>query len=405
MPKKRKCIKAIICIIVFALFGMTVFLIGLYRGRYQSTRNRLEFGIARDLRQYEAIRERNIKKARAQMAISILSSYKEYMSLNKNPYYIIRTYAYVGDNAREGISTQIEKLREEMMEDIERGTTGVTTDRGEWMVAFSSETENKEKPPLSEIVDEQPEVSPQFGEEWIVPGLKMHFVFVEPGEFKMGSEGEMAFKNENPVNDIKLPAPFWIGKYEVTQKQFERVMGYNESSFEGEDRPVEVVTWDEAVEFCKRLTKIEKQLDRLPEDYEYRLPSEAEWEYAAQGGHKRQDYIYSGRNDPGEVAWYKANSDDRTHKVGRKKPNELGIHDMSGNVMEWCVDWYERDYYEEIRNRNPVNLDKAAKKVAKGGAWRQSSRSCRISTRTAVAPGKAGVSLGFRVVLAPAMKK
>ena len=164
-----------------------------------------------------------------------------------------------------------------------------------------------------------------------LPQIEM--VFVKGGTFMMGAtpeQGSDAGDGEKPVHSVTV-SDFYIGKYEVTQAQWKAVMGKNPSHYKGENRPVERVSWYDIQKFIEKLNaKTGKR---------YRLPTEAEWEYAARGGNQSKGYKYSGSNDIGSVAWYTNNSGDRTHPVGQKQPNELGLYDMTGNVWEWCSDW------------------------------------------------------------------
>ena len=166
-------------------------------------------------------------------------------------------------------------------------------------------------------------------------------VLVKGGTFQMGSNER---DDEKPIHAVTV-GDFYIGKYEVTQKEWEAVMGSNPSRFKGANRPVELVSWNSIQEFLQKLnSKAGKH---------YRLPTEAEWEYAAKGGNQGQNYECSGSNSIDEVAWYNGNSSRQTHEVGQKQPNELGIYDMSGNVWEWCSDWYDANYYSSSPSKNP----------------------------------------------------
>ena len=168
--------------------------------------------------------------------------------------------------------------------------------------------------------------------------VKLKMVKVEKGSFQMGSNDGNSY--EKPVHKVTLTKDFWIGETEVTQSQYKTVMGKNPSSFKkGGNYPVECVSWYDAMAFCRKLTELERSAGRLPKGYEYTLPTEAQWEYAARGG-KSKGYEYSGSDDLGEVGWSWDNSNGATHSVRQKKPNELGLYDMSGNVYEWCRDWY-----------------------------------------------------------------
>lgn len=235
--------------------------------------------------------------------------------------------------------------------------------------------------------------------------LDMEFVYVKPGTFEMGSDSDKASPDEQPVHEVKISGEFWIGKFPVTQKEYEELMGMNPSSSDGVDHPVEQVSWHDAVDFCEKLTAREREAGRLPEGYVYRLPTEAEWEYAARGGQQSKDYIYAGSDNVDVVAWHRGNREGRrTHQVGRKKPNELGICDMSGNVYEWCYDWYDFDYYEDRPREDPVNTSRSSSRVLRGGCWYSLATCSRLAYRLGRRPDHMDFNLGFRVVLAPAVQ-
>ncbi len=216
-----------------------------------------------------------------------------------------------------------------------------------------------------------------------LPGM----VFVPGGSFQMGSDdGE---DDEKPVHTVQLD-DFYIGKYEVTQKQWREVMGENPSSFQGcDDCPVEQVSWNDVQEFIQKLNAQTGQ--------NYRLPTEAEWEYAARGGQKSQGYQYAGSNNIDEVAWYDGNSGRKTHPVGQKRPNELGLYDMSGNVREWCSDWYGSDYYASSPEFNPRGPASGSSRVVRGGSWRYLSEVCRVAYRNNFLPEDGFNLLGLRL--------
>jgi formylglycine-generating enzyme required for sulfatase activity len=222
-------------------------------------------------------------------------------------------------------------------------------------------------------------------------GLEPEMVFIQGGSFQMGSnDGE---DYEKPVHTITLNN-FYIGKYEVTQKQWREVMGSDppELAFKGCDQcPVEGVSWNDIQDFLKKLN--------IKTGKNYRLPTEAEWEYAARGGSRSRGYTYSGSNTVGDVAWYNKNSG--THPVGQKQPNELGLYDMSGNVWEWCSDWYGWDFYKTSPAIEPKGPSTGSARVDRGGGWGSSAQSCRPSLRDCIAPAGYGNSLGFRLVLVP----
>lgn len=171
-------------------------------------------------------------------------------------------------------------------------------------------------------------------------------------------------------------------------------MGTNPSHFKGDNKPVEMVSWNDAVRFCKKLTEYEHKTGRLPADCEYRLPTEAEWEFAARGGIKSKDYEFSGSKDVNEVACCYHKFVNGTEAVGSKKANELGIHDMSGNVYEWCSDWYSK------YSSSPAGITKRIAKVVRGGGWCVPAKYCRPAYRYKQAPDSTWKRVGFRVVKA-----
>ena len=225
-----------------------------------------------------------------------------------------------------------------------------------------------------------------------VGNVEFEMVYVEGGTFTMGGtseQGSDAESDERPVHSVTLSS-FHIGKYEVTQGLWREVMGSNPSyNPSGDDYPVENVSWEDCQEFIGKLN--------ARTGLTFRLPTEAEWEYAARGGRKSRGYKYSGSNSIGDVAWYSGNSGNHTHPVGRKSPNELGLYDMSGNVWEWCQDWYG-DYTAEAQ-RNPTGPSSGGFRVLRGGGYWDGARGCRVSYRALSAPGNRGVSLGLRLVL------
>ncbi len=211
-------------------------------------------------------------------------------------------------------------------------------------------------------------------------------VFVQGGRFRMGSKD---IWNAKPVHEVELD-DFYIGKYPVTQAQWKAVMGENPSSFKGDDRPVEEVSWEDAQGFIRKLNSLTGK--------SFRLPTEAEWEYAARGGQKGRGYTYSGSDNLHDVGWFEDNSGDETHPVGRKKANELGIYDMSGNVYEWCSDWYDDDYYEKSPRRNPQGPATGSLRLYRGGGWFSSPGICRCAHRLYYFPGSRRNIIGFRLV-------
>ena len=235
----------------------------------------------------------------------------------------------------------------------------------------------------------------------IIPDLGIECVYVKAGTFRMGS-AESGPNDEKPVHDVKISRGYWMGTCEITQAQWRALMGTDPSKYKGDKLPVEMVSWHEVVEFCRKLTQRERKASRLPDGYVYRLPTEAEWEYAARGGTKSRNYKYPGSNDPEEVSWHHPGSADQTHPVGIKRPNELGLYDMAGNVWEWCLDFYASDFYSRSPQADPINSDSGDKiyRVCRGGSWGLYPTHCRSANRGGGTPAGKFYSYGFRVVLA-----
>ena len=218
-----------------------------------------------------------------------------------------------------------------------------------------------------------------------------NMVYVSGGTFTMGGtseQGSVAYVDEKPTHNVTLSS-YYICKYEVTQALWRAVMGSNPSNFKGDNLPVECVSWNDCQTFINRLNNYTGR--------NFRLPTEAEWEFAARGGNYSRHYKYSGSNYIGDVAWYDGNSSNRTHPVGTKQPNELGLYDMSGNVYEWCSDWYGS--YNSYSQSNPTGPNSGSDRVDRGGSWGGSARYCRSSYRGNLTPGYRFSNLGLRLVL------
>ena len=263
---------------------------------------------------------------------------------------------------------------------------------------------------------------------FVVGDCRFDMVYVQGGSFMMGCEWEnwhIGKNDEVPVHGVTL-SNYYLGRYEVTQQLWTAVMGYNPSNFKGDDLPVEQVSYVEVQEFIRRLDSIT--------GYRFRLPTEAEWEYAARGGRKSRGYFYAGSNDAMKVGWAQVNSGDSTHVVGELVPNELGLYDMTGNVWEWCSDWYQDDYYLWLmaknkgvpdyvttrkalekwvdnntmwyweegslnETRNPQGADSGEFRVGRGGSWADVDDDVRNSYRNFWVPENRLSNLGFRLAL------
>lgn len=235
-------------------------------------------------------------------------------------------------------------------------------------------------------------------------GFSIQMVYVAGGTFEMGATAEQgvdSYADETPVHTVTL-GDYYIGRYEVTQAQWVAVMGRDvirqrdniDTSLTlhgvGAEYPAYYISWQEAMAFCEKLSELTGK--------HYRLPTEAEWEYAARGGRHKDGTKYSGSNEISEVAWVARNSEGMTHPVGQKKPNGLGLYDMSGNVWEWCQDRYGADYYSKSPEQNPEGPNSGSFRVKRGGSWRYLANSSRVSRRYGNFPDTKRDVVGLRVV-------
>lgn len=237
---------------------------------------------------------------------------------------------------------------------------------------------------------------------------QIEMTLVQGGSFKMGDSFEGIFEDELPVHEVTL-SDFFVSTYEITQNEWETLMGENPSQFKGGENPVESISWFDAVEFCNKLSEKHKLTpcytmgrNKLvkwnKEANGYRLLTEAEWEYIAKGGNQNKGYVYAGSNSPDEVAWYKGNSLSKTHPVGMKMPNEIGLFDVSGNIWEWCWDWYTNSSYSDDANKvNPSGVPYATERCRRGGGWAVIAKSCRNSNRLGSPPHMSFNDVGVRI--------
>ncbi len=226
------------------------------------------------------------------------------------------------------------------------------------------------------------------------------FIYIEGGTFSMGSDNGSYY--EKPVHSVTLSS-FYMCDHEVTQAEYKAIMGYNPSYFAGDNRPVENVSWFDAVEYCNNLSLLhgltpcyKYNEDDITCDWNangYRLPTEAEWEYAARGGKISHEYTYSGSNILGRVAWNGSNSNKQTHEIKLKLPNELGLYDMSGNVSEWCWDCY--GHYTEKNEKNPRGIFWESHRIIRGCSWLDDKS---VVKRDYFIPDRVDMYIGFRVV-------
>ena len=241
------------------------------------------------------------------------------------------------------------------------------------------ERQNEQNPPITTHIT---------SDHLVIDEISHYLVYVEGGAFMMGCNDKSASKAEKPAHQVTVSS-FMIGKYPVTQREWQAVMGSNPSYFIGDDLPVEHVSWNDVQEFLKKLNKLTGK--------EYRLPTEAEWEYAARGGNSSRGYKYAGSNNIDDIAWYTQNSGVKTHQVGLKRANELRLYDMSGNVWEWCSDWYGN--YSAGALTNPRGPSIGTSHVLRGGNWYARAVDCRSTYRRNTTTDSASQGIGFRLAV------
>jgi len=280
---------------------------------------------------------------------------------------------------------------------------------------------------LGQIVEERGEVDKEEFQRRLIEtkerlqtvlSLTSVLVKVKGGSFQMGDEVGDLREECRPVHRVKLTYDYWIGKYAVTFHEYDTFCAAtsrrvpDDLGWGRKTRPVIIVSWNDAIGYCNWLSEKEgiakaydsngNLLDRngnrttdIMKVEGYRLPTEAEWEYAARGGQKTNGHKYAGSDDLNEVGWYKDNSDRQTHPVGEKKANELGLYDMSGNVWEWCHDWYGG--YASRTQTNPTGPSSGSHRVKRGGSWRNDAQTCRVAFRDFFTPTDCYFYLGFRL--------
>ena len=261
--------------------------------------------------------------------------------------------------------------------------------------AGASTAANQAQPATSGVTGAQEQAN------HIIADLALELLWIKPGTFMMGtSDDERPGKAESPQTKVTLSRGFWLGKTEVTQAQYEAIMRNNPSTFTtiGPNAPVERVSWIDAMKFCETLTERERAAGRLPDGYVLSLPTEAQWEYAARAGTKG-DYS----RNPETMSWNNGNSGNTTHVVATKEPNPWGLYDMSGNVLEWCYDWYGD--YPGSAVTDPSGPGRGYYRIARGGSWRQDIHVGRSAARAGGSAGRLDYTLGFRLALVAREKK
>ncbi len=265
-------------------------------------------------------------------------------------------------------------------------------------ISSTTQRQSSQQPSYKQPVQpayQQPSYSqtPQNYVEQANCGLDMKMVYVEGGAFQMGATSEQSGEAENdefPVHNVQLDS-FYIAECEVTQAQWQKIMGNNPSRYKNNTYPVHMINWEEAQMFCRKLSALTGKT--------YLLPTEAQWEYAARGGKSSRKYKYSGSDDIDAVAWYTSKNCRSTQSVKQKRANEIGLYDMSGNVWEWCSDWYG-EYSSSMQN-NPTGASSGQYRVLRGGGWVFGAQNCRVSRRGCHNPSNRFSRGGFRVVCLP----
>lgn len=252
--------------------------------------------------------------------------------------------------------------------------------------------------------DDEPGISGDLGDgekkTFTVGGVTFNMIPVEHGTFQMGKSADG--NDATTVRSVTISKDYYIGETEVTQALWKAVTGYSPTSDGsswssmyglGDNYPAYYISWNDVQTFITKLNQLTGQT--------FRMPTEAEWEFAAKGGNKSQGYTYSGSNTIGDVAWYTGNSGSKTHPVATKASNELGLYDMSGNVWEWCADWYDSTYYSVSPSVDPTGPASGSSRVRLGGSWNNDAAFCRTANRGGSTPTNRYNSVGFRLALSP----
>jgi formylglycine-generating enzyme required for sulfatase activity len=250
-------------------------------------------------------------------------------------------------------------------------------------------------PPVTQSGDAELKANPTKAVVPVANSIGMRFVPIPAGTFTMGSPEDESGRvdTDETLHKVTLTQPFELGVYEVTQEHYQRVMGLNRSAFKGSQNPVEGVHWNDAVEFCQKLSDLSAEKNA---GYVYRLPTEAEWEYACRAGTTTGYSFGDSGSKLGDYAWYNRNVEGTTHPVGGKKPNAWGLYDMHGNVCKWCQDWYGD--YPSGSVTDPTGAARGSDRVIRGGSWHRLPGSCRSADRGRNAPVHRYDGLGFRVL-------
>jgi formylglycine-generating enzyme required for sulfatase activity len=279
----------------------------------------------------------------------------------------------------------------EVSEEIEKPVEEKSEAQAEFPAA---DVEHEPETSPVEIPSEAPEEIPlkvlTLAEKVIeIDGIDLVLVEIPAGEFLMGSPAEVGMDHEHPQHRVAIIRPFYLGKYEVTQALWVKVMGSRPSYFKGGDRPVESVSWNDVQKFIAELSAMTGQ--------EFRLPTEAEWEYAARAGSDTRYYFGDDEDKLDKYAWYSDNSENRTHPVGQKMSNQFGLYDMLGNVWEWCADWYDESYYNVSAKDDPRGPASGRYRILRGGAWHYSAIGLRVANRYYKLPKHGYADIGFRI--------
>ncbi len=334
--------------------------------------------------QVGAIRERVVGEVLALPAVAMVRRLR--VELRKERQATEQALAAERENSRK--LAEVERLQQERRK-AEQLATEVENLKRSAREAAAARQEQEEKSRV---------LAPLRVEELRLEGrtFRMEFCLIPAGRFLMGSPDfeEGRYKDEGPEHEVTIGRPFYLGRYPVTQAQWEAVMGTNPSQFKGANRPVESVSWNDCQEFNRKL-------NAQAGEARYRLPSEAEWEYACRAGSKTR---YSFGNDEtllADHAWYDKNSRNTTHPVGQKKPNAWGLHDMHGNIYEWCQDHWHGGYIGAPTDGSVWESGGGSNRVFRGGSWSIVARYARAANRYGDEPGGRGVDFGFRLVLPP----